>query len=455
MAPRKRTTATSPLAPSKRSRGTATQPISIEDSQPSPSQISLPLSPRRALIIAATQATEDAPFESQLRVILPEEAIVAPAEASEVATVAITEGGDGDEAGARAFDDILGNRFEDNFEGIDWHRLPRYCRPASTQKHKKSWIYQHGYRVALVTNPKVIYFICRYCHQHKIIDSGGSGQFDVTTATTSAAAHLGLNKTGHRLTKNGLRPLPLVGGARSIAQLVEAGIRVPQRVANAVGGFDCQRFRLAAVLWLVENNHPLSEFTSASFREMMELANPEAAAALWVSRQSVSRFVMRLFSALQPLVVEQLSQAISKVHISFDGWTTKGGKRGYLGIVAHFAIVTGRIIDLPIGLPQLVGAHTGERIAEVIATTLRAYAITPSQLGYFVLDNASSNDVAVTSIARLYNFNPIHRRLRCCPHTINLVGQTVIFGKNRDAYDNASGDLEVSQRARYYNIQKE
>jgi hypothetical protein len=63
-------------------------------------------------------------------------------------------------------------------------------------------------------------------------------------------------------------------------QLMERGMPVSQRVANAMGGFNVQRFRLAAVLWLVDNNYPLREFETPAFRAMIEFTNPEAAAAL-------------------------------------------------------------------------------------------------------------------------------------------------------------------------------
>jgi hypothetical protein len=229
--------------------------------------------------------------------------------------------------------------------------------------------------------------ICRYCHQHKIIDSGGPGAYDVSSATSAAATHFGQNKRGHNLTKNGVKQ-PLQGGRGTIKQIIAASVKVPQDVANELGGFDQQRFRLVAVMWLVDNNHPLREFRSPSFREMMELANPAALAALWVSHNSVSDFVMKLFSALQRRVVKAIKTASSKIHISFDGWTTKGGKRGYLGIVAHFATADGDVLDIPIDLPQLIGAHTGERLAEAITLTLTTYGL---KLGYFVLDNASNN----------------------------------------------------------------
>jgi hypothetical protein len=178
----------------------------------------------------------------------------------------------------------------------------------------------------------------------------------------------------------------------------------------------------------------------------LTLANLAAAAALWVSHNSVSAFVMKLFSALQPHVVAAIEAASSKIHISFDGWTTKGRKRGLLGIVAHFATVDRDVVDLPIDLPQLTGAHTSERLAEVVTSTLTSYSITPAKLSYFVLDNASNNDTTVAALARSFDFIASYRRLRCGPHTLNLVGKMIIFSRDKGAYDNASSNLDDKER---------
>lgn len=59
---------------------------------------------------------------------------------------------------------------------------------------------------------------------------------------------------------------------------------------------------------------------------------------------------MRLYEHLKPRVILQLSQALSKVHLSFNRWTTKGGKRGFLGVVAHFVNSRGDLQDLTIAL---------------------------------------------------------------------------------------------------------
>lgn len=60
---------------------------------------------------------------------------------------------------------------------------------------------------------------------------------------------------------------------------------------------------------------------------------------------------MRLYDYLLPLVVRELSQSVTKIHLSFNRWTTKGGKKGFLSIVAHYVTANGKLRDLPIALP--------------------------------------------------------------------------------------------------------
>ncbi|KAI2483714.1 hypothetical protein Ptr902_06031 [Pyrenophora tritici-repentis] len=234
----------------------------------------------------------------------------------------------------------------------------------------------------LSVRTQVEWFVCKYCHTHKVIDAGGSGIFDVTRATTAAATHLSQQRRGHMLSKDGIKRPQQAGGQLSLRQAFEAGVEVPQHAANAMGHFNVQQFRQAAVLCLLDNNLPMELLTRPSFREMINFANPEAEAALW---------------------------------------------------------------DLPIDLPQLAGAHTGEAIAETIIKTLEAYSITREKLGYFVLDNAANNNTAIAAVARAYDFDAAHRRLRCGPHTLNLVGQAIIFGADKEAYDNVAEQLNTEE----------
>ncbi|KAI0617886.1 hypothetical protein PtrSN002B_004544 [Pyrenophora tritici-repentis] len=60
---------------------------------------------------------------------------------------------------------------------------------------------------------------------------------------------------------------------------------------------------------------------------------------------------MRLYDYLLPLVVKELSRLVTKIYLSFDGWTTKGGKKGFLSIVTYYVTADGKLRDLPIALP--------------------------------------------------------------------------------------------------------
>jgi hypothetical protein len=89
---------------------------------------------------------------------------------------------------------------------------------------------------------------------------------------------------------------------------------------------------------------------------------------------------MTLYDALLPVVKDELSGALSKIHISFNGWTTKGGKQGFLGIVAHYVSRDGKRTDLPIALPQLSGAHSGKNMDRVVSTSLSSSVLLLVQL---------------------------------------------------------------------------
>jgi hypothetical protein len=133
--------------------------------------------------------------------------------------------------------------------------------------------------------------------------------------------------------------------------------------------------------------------------------------------------------------------------LSFEGWTTKGGKKGFLGIVAHYVTADGKLRDLPIALPQLTGAHTGEKMAEVVLTILQKFEINTRKIGYFVLDNASNNDSTIQAIAHKpeWDFDPIHRRLRCGPHTLNLIGQVLLWGRKIEAFNNDHASSDIAE----------
>jgi hypothetical protein len=60
------------------------------------------------------------------------------------------------------------------------------------------------------------------------------------------------------------------------------------------------------------------------------------------------------------------------------------------------------------------------------------------KIDYFTLDNAYNNNIIFQTLAKtLPNFNAKQRRLRYNDYIINLTIQIFIFGKNKDASDDA------------------
>ena len=258
MPPKRRVSAPSTLRKRVRAAapsGSVSQPITVESQQPSaPSPPSPPpASP------SSNEAQLDAPpatFESQFRDSWAGANLTAPTEGSEQATVASSDVAD--EAVAEA----INAEYEDNYDGIDWARLPRFMKPLTTSRRKPSWIYQHGYRVVLITDAEQVYFICRYCHIHKYIDAGVCGVYPAA-ATTAAQRHLCEKRPGHGHIQPG--KLRVAVQESPLRRMLKDGVSVPQDVANELSNFSIQRFRLAAVGWLVDNNHPLSEFEKPAF----------------------------------------------------------------------------------------------------------------------------------------------------------------------------------------------
>jgi hypothetical protein len=66
-------------------------------------------------------------------------------------------------------------------------------KPLASARARRSWVYRYGWRVALLKDPDRIFFVCRYCHEHKLI----GGVYKTTRSPSSASRHLEEQKRGH------------------------------------------------------------------------------------------------------------------------------------------------------------------------------------------------------------------------------------------------------------------
>ena len=80
---------------------------------------------------------------------------------------------------------------------------------------------------------------------------------------------------------------------------------------------------------------------------------------------------------------EDLAAARSKVHISFDTWTSPNKKLAMLGIVTHYLDMNLTSRSIFIGLKKVSGSHSGENMGAQVVKMLREFGI-EQHIGYFI-----------------------------------------------------------------------
>ena len=200
---------------------------------------------------------------------------------------------------------------------------------------------------------------------------------------------------------------------------------------NLLSAIDYDFWKISLIQWVVYCHIAFSQIENLYFRKMMELLNATVATFL-PCRNTLRKWVMDEYEGRKRKKRHDLRAARSNIHISFDLWTSPNCY-AFMAIIAHYIDSSGvRKADL-IALRRLDGEHTGENMAALLLEVFREYKI-GGRIGFFILDNASSNDTCVDLVLRrLYPWmnakQCLRRRLRCLGHIINLSAQAFLLGK--------------------------
>ncbi|OWT42463.1 hypothetical protein VFPPC_18506 [Pochonia chlamydosporia 170] len=150
-----------------------------------------------------------------------------------------------------------------------------------------------------------------------------------------------------------------------------------------------------------------------------------------LTRKSVPKLIEATFLHHLEQLKKKLGKALSWIHFSIDMWTSPS-KTGYQAIVAHWADEETRQAECAlISLREFKGGHGGEEQARVFLEVIDEYKLS-NRIGFFTMDNASSNDKMLRYISeRIADFHPVLRRVRCNGHIINLAVQSFLFSPKR------------------------
>lgn len=338
----------------------------------------------------------------------------------------------------------------------DIHTLPtvnlngkKYVKEGHTHRliPRRSHIWKYGH--ALIELPsRNSFWACNIC------DAKGIVTMYMGSSTGNAGNHL---LEAHRIAKprdkrdfidfedddsisdatNSQSSSPSSSGSYSINTLFD---RANKRVKSTLYPADLvDEFKRLLIQWVVHFQIALVAVENESFYQLLELLNPRVAALLPATGDTVRRWIIDAYEVYKCRIKRELhEQSISMIHISFDLWTAPNSIP-LMGVVAHYTNDKFRNCNTMIALKRLTDSHSGENIGALLVDILREFDII-ERLGYFITDNASSNDIAINHVLRtllphLTDLARRQRRLRCFGHILNLASSAYIYGNDPMSFE--------------------
>jgi hypothetical protein len=222
--------------------------------------------------------------------------------------------------------------------------------------------------------------------------------------------------------------------------------RSPSESGGVLSFFDWERLKLYLIEWIVVMHITFSQVENKWFRRFLGSLSPTLEG--WIPRagNTVKKWILAEFKQRQEKVKKRLHASKSRIHLSFDLWTSPNNF-AIVSVVGHFMGPNYKVETTLLGLRRLRGKHTGENIAEAVVAVVQKYGLTSDQIGWFILDNASSNDTCVAEILKALGINDTveHRRLRCLGHIINLAAKAFLFGANSDVFEKEIDSVQLEE----------
>jgi hypothetical protein len=326
---------------------------------------------------------------------------------------------------------------EYDYSSIDWSVLSGFTIPLGPYRNLNSPIWRLGVPIECSKTGKR-WWLCTECHaagaevKHMYSSEGG---------THSAVLHIRNihGKTWDKRIKE-ITNIPDIARSTSLPLNLNAEVPREQALLNDLAqSYDHHHFRRLLIRWIVYDNVSFRQVDSEPFREFIQYIAPRAGGDM-PSANTVRSWIMSAYGLHQAVVKNLLTTALSKIHLAFDLWTS-GNHKAINGIVAHFIDNNWKPHSVVLGVPELKEAHSGDKIAAQVVSTVKDYGIDTSNIGYFMLDNATNNDTAVAAIAEEFGFEAEKRRLRCAGHIINLIARSLLYGFDKTLFEDYEDEL--------------
>ena len=283
-------------------------------------------------------------------------------------------------------------------------------------------------------------WICAYCSSYE------------TGALTTARLHL---KSRHNIIVDSAVPKAEAARQKKLNEVFTLAeqkqqTRLKEREEKVLqDAINNKAFIQALLQLIIVHSLPHRAVEWPELQALLMTINYTVETVLPKSRALVPASINQPFISSKELIRKALLSTISDIHLSADVWTSPN-QIAFLAIVAHFVNETGILKNALIALPSLRGSHGADTQAPHVLGVIDEYRIA-HKIGYFVGDNHGSNDKLCRHIHHHFNqqynikWDPVHHRIRCQGHVINIAAQAFLFAPDIQAVDKAVEEANTDE----------
>jgi hypothetical protein len=131
--------------------------------------------------------------------------------------------------------------------------------------------------------------------------------------------------------------------------------------------------------WIIRGDEAVSCLEHPQLRDMLYYLQPSLKKRGYLpTGNTINNYIRARYFNSVPIIQDIISQSISKIHLSFDLWTSRQ-QIGFFGIHAHFYTPSG-YQNILLALPRQSGHHTGIALARTLHEKLSSYGVTPDRI---------------------------------------------------------------------------
>lgn len=309
------------------------------------------------------------------------------------------------------------------------------------RNQRRSWIWEHGIGLLDLATRKKVFWACSICDlKHKSV-------LYAAESTGNAAAHLasehGLSKlkrtfdNGDEEVSDSVISIPSSQGPlQTVVDRMWAGAK---RVKTYHPVDIAKQFRDALIRWIVICQIAFYAIEHQAFRELLAVLSKSLSDLLPACGKTLRKWILQAYESQKAQIIKDLqSNTVSLIHVSFDLWTSPNSM-AMMAVVIHYVDKTYTNCTRLIALRHLRGSHSGENMSSLLIEIIREFGF-EDRLGYFVTDNAESNDVCIDFILKelmpdLSSNQRSYRRLRCWGHILNLCANAYLWGNDPESFE--------------------